>query len=196
MDDLDQPASVVVGAAPRRSTSSLDAMCALQCGTIRHLLSLVIIITVSGSACSRSTNSKADATPGIQDSLAEARRIYNPASLVEVKSLAGFPEGLQVAMGARIKGYGRIADVGEECNPTDVVGAGPDRCFLLGGVSDTSALVAYKVGGYAGQSGEAAAYVHVQSDWIRIQRWQIGYPINLHELQGMTSFSPDATIER
>ena len=157
-----------------------------QHGTICGLFAVVVVISVSVSACSRSTNGKQNATSTIQEQLAEARRIYNPASLVEVKSLAGFPDELQIALGARIKGYGRIADVGEECNPTDVVGDGPDRCFLLGGLSGTSALVAYKVGGYAGQWEVAASYVHTKSGWVKIGEGNIGYPNNLSELKEMS----------
>jgi len=151
--------------------------------TIGGLFALVVVVSVSASACSRSTDSKQNATSTIPEPLAAARRLYNPTSLVEVKSLAGFPEELQVALGARIKGYGRIADVGEECNPTDVVGYGPDRCFLLGGLSDTSALVAYKVGGYAGQWDAAASYVRTKSGWVKIGEGNIGYPNNLSELK-------------
>jgi hypothetical protein len=92
------------------------------------------------------------------------------------------PEELQVALGARTKGYGRIADVGEECNPTDVVGDGPDRCVWLGGLSGTSALVAYTVGGYAGQPEVAASYVHTKSSWMKSGEGNIGYPNHLGEL--------------
>jgi hypothetical protein len=163
----------------------------LQRGKICGLFILVVVISVSGSACSRSTTSKQNAASTIQEQSGDARSIYNPASLVEVKSLAGFPEELQVALGARIKGYGRIADVGEECNPTDVVGDGPDRCFLLGGLGGRSALVAYKVGGYAGQREVAASYVRTNSGWVKIEEGNIGYPNNLSDLKEMSRLAAE-----
>jgi hypothetical protein len=168
----------------------------LQRGTICGLFAVVVVISASGSACSRSTNGKQNATSTTQEHLAEARRIYNPASLVEVKSLAGFPDELQIALGARINGYGRIADVGEECNPTDVVGDGPGRCFLLGGLSGTSALVAYKVGGYAGQWEVAARYVHTKSSWVKIEEGNIGYPNNLSELKEMSRLAAEDNLSK
>jgi hypothetical protein len=167
-----------------------------QRGTICSLFAVVVVIFVSIFACSRSTNGKQNATSTIQEQSAEADRIYNPASLVEVKSLAEFPDELQIALGARIKGYGRIADVGEECNPTDVVGDGAGRCFLLGGLSSTSALVAYKVGGYAGPWEVAARYVHTKSGWVKIGDGNIGYPNNLSELKEMSRLAAEDSLSR
>jgi hypothetical protein len=88
-----------------------------------------------------------------QLSTAELLKLYDPSSLVETKTLEALPADLQSVIGVHATGYARLADVGEPCNPTDVVGNDPGRCFSVGGVSPTSALVAFKIGGYAGQSG-------------------------------------------
>jgi hypothetical protein len=126
-----------------------------------------------------------------QLSTAELFKLYDPSSLVETKTLGNLPADLQSVLGVHATGYERLADVGEPCNPTDVVANDPGRCFFVGGVSPTSALVAFKIGGYAGQSGVGEAYVHTKSTWIKVESWNIGYPSNLTELREMTSFPPD-----
>jgi hypothetical protein len=73
------------------------------------------------------------------------------------KPLSALPPHLQSVLGVYATGYARLADVGEPCNPTDVIDDDPGRCFLVGGVSDTSALVAFKIGGYAGPLGVGEA---------------------------------------
>jgi len=118
-------------------------------------------------------------------------KLYDRSSLVEAKTLGALPADLQSVLGVHATGYARLADVGEPCNPTDVVGKDPAQCFFVGGVSPTSALVASKIGGYAGQSGVGEAYVHTNSTWIQVESWSIGYPSNLKELREMTSFPPD-----
>lgn len=118
-------------------------------------------------------------------------KLYDPSSLVEVKTLHGLPEAVQTLLGAHATGYARIAEVGEECDPTDVDGNDAGRCFLVGGTSDCSALVAFKIGGYAGQSEIARAYAHTKSGWIMVKEWGISYPNNLRELKEMTSLPPE-----
>ena len=119
-------------------------------------------------------------------SVSDPFKLYDPSSLVEVKTLHGFPIELQVLLGVQETGYHRIADVGEQCYPTDVHGSDPGRCFLMGGISDSSALVAFKIGGYAGQSEVAVAYAHTKSGWLKAKEWDIGNPNNLRELKEMT----------
>lgn len=127
-----------------------------------------------------------------QPSVAELLKLYDASSLVESKTLKVLPRDLQLVLGVDSTGYDRIADVAEPCFPTDVVSAGyPTKCFFVGGVSPTSALVAYKVGGYEGQSGVGAAYVRTNSGWTKVATWKIGYPSNLKELQEMTRLPPD-----
>jgi hypothetical protein len=122
----------------------------------------------------------------------ETSKLYDPSSLVEVKTLHSLPDGVQILLGVKATGYNRIADVGEKCNPTDVVGGDePGRCFLVGGVNESSALVAFKICGYAGQSVVAASYVRTKSAWVKVSEWDVGFPINLRELREMTSLPPE-----
>jgi hypothetical protein len=162
-----------------------------QCWKITVAASVLLSVV----ACSRSSSGDSAATMPSSGEKAltesEIYKMYDPSSLVEVKTLHGLPEGVQTLLGVHATGYARIADVGEECNPTDVVGPGPGRCFFVGGASDSGALVAFKVGGFAGQSGVAEGYVHVKSGWIKVRAWAIGYPSNLRELREMTSVPPD-----
>jgi hypothetical protein len=88
---------------------------------------------------------------------AELLKRYDPSFLIETKTLSALPPHLQSVLGVYATGYARLADVGEPCNPTDVIDDDPGRCFLVGGVSDTSALVAFKIGGYAGPLGVGEA---------------------------------------
>jgi hypothetical protein len=126
-----------------------------------------------------------------QLSSSELLKLYDPSSLVEAKTLGDLPSDLQSVLGVHATGYERIADVGEPCNPTDVVGPGPTRCFFVGGISAASALVAFKIGGFAGQSGVGEAYVRTSAGWVRIKSWDIGYPDSLKQLREMTSLPPD-----
>src|ERR1035437_3094413 len=120
--------------------------------TIRIRCKFFIVASVLGSvvSCSQSSTPrpKASAPSEKQPSTAELLNLYDPSSLVETKTLSAFPSDLQSVLGVHATDSPRIADIGEPCNPTDVVRKDyPDRCFLLGGLSGTSALVAYKVGG-------------------------------------------------
>jgi hypothetical protein len=124
--------------------------------------------------------------PTATESVSEIYKLYDPSSLAEVRTLRGFPKELQTVLGVQATGYQRLADVGEPCDPTDVVGGKePGRCFLLGGASDSSAIVAFKVGGYAGQWAVGQRYVHTKSGWIKVGEGNIGYPKNLSELKDM-----------
>jgi hypothetical protein len=125
-----------------------------------------------------------------QLSTEELLKLYDPSSLVETKTLGALPAALQSVLGVHATGYARLADVGEPCNPTDFHGEDPGRCFLVGGVSPTSALVAFKIGGIAGQSGVGEAFVHANSTWIKVHSWDIRYPRNLKELREMTRDRP------
>lgn len=143
--------------------------------------------------CSQSnTPSQKASGPSEQPSTTQLLNLYDPSSLVETKTLRDLPADLQSVLGVHATDSPRIADNGEPCNPTDVVSKDyPDRCFLLGGLSDTSALVAYKVGGYAGQWEVAARYVHTESGCVKIGEWKIGYPNSLGELKEMSRLAAE-----
>ena len=129
-----------------------------------------------------------------QLSIEQVLKLYDPSSLVDAKTLGALPTALQSILGVHATGYARLADVGEPCNPTDYHGEDPGRCFLVGGVSPTSALVAFKIGGIAGQSGVGEAYVYTNSTWTKVHRWNIGHPRNLNELREMTRDRPSVQM--
>jgi hypothetical protein len=150
---------------------------------------LLMIINVIGcSQPSAPTPGSSMGTPTEKQlTTAELSKLYDPSSLVEAKTLGDLPADLQSVLGVHANGYARIADVGEPCNPTDVIGNDPGRCFFVGGVSATSALIAFKIGGYAGQTGVGEAYVHTASTWIKVESWSIGFPSDLKALREMVS---------
>jgi hypothetical protein len=125
-----------------------------------------------------------------QLSIEEVLKAYDPSSLVETKTLGALPTALQSVLGVHATGYARLADVGEPCDPTDYHGEDPGRCFLVGGVSPTSAFVAFKIGGFAGQSDVGEAYVYTNSTWTKVESWNIGHPRSLKELREMTRDQP------
>jgi hypothetical protein len=146
--------------------------------------------------CSQSSTptpvANVDAPANEPQSAAELMKRYDPASLVEAKTLRDLPADLRSMLGVHGTDFDWIADVGEPCDPTDVISRDyPSKCFLVAGISATSALVAYKKGGYEGQSGVGAAYVHSNWGWTKVASWGIGYPSSLRELREMTSFAPD-----
>jgi hypothetical protein len=134
---------------------------------------------------------KSSAPAQKQRSNAELLKLYDSSSLIEAKTLSALPPDLQSALGVHATGYSRLADVGEPCDPTDVITEDPGRCFLVGGASGTSALVAFRTGGYVGPLGVGEAYVHTNSTWTKVAAWNIGFPTNLNALREMTSFPPD-----
>lgn len=147
------------------------------------------------AGCSRSSDSDSNKASGSANQTSEpvpaVRTLFNPSSLVELRSLRGYPEDLQKLLGVNAVGYSRIANVGEDCNPTDVRGSGPGRCFLLGGISKSSALIAFKVGSSAGQTGMAEEFVRTTSGWTIIRESVIGIPNTLKQLLDMISVPPD-----
>lgn len=115
---------------------------------------------------------------------------YDSSSLTEVRSLSGFPAELTALIGWHKKGSGGIANVGEDFNATDSLDDRPSRRFLVGGVSNTSALVAYEEGGW-GTKKFATAYVHLKSGWAIVARWRIDMATTLREVQSETSRPSD-----
>jgi len=166
----------------------------------RFLPLLIFAVTAVGTVgCSRSSAPPPTETGPMvrQLSVAELSALYDPSSLVEVKTLSGFPADLQLALGVHATDFPRIADVGEPCAPSDVVSKDyPDRCFLIGGVSSTSALLAYRAGGYAGPFVVAARYVRAHSGWTMISHDTIGEPGSLAELKEMSRLAEESNSAR
>jgi hypothetical protein len=130
-------------------------------------------------------------------SVAEMSTLYDPSSLVEVKTLRGFPVELQSVLGVHATDAPSIADVGEPCTPSDVVRIDyPDRCFLVGGLGGTSALVAYRVGSITGPFVVAARYVRTKSAWVMIGNETIGIPSSLAELKEMSRLATENDSSR
>jgi hypothetical protein len=153
---------------------------------------MVLVLVVGIIQHKSSTSSKVSTPAEKRASTAELLKLFDPSSLVEAKTLRDLPADLRLQLGIHGTNFDWIADVGEPCNPTDVVSKDyPSKCFLVGGLSATSALISYNRGSYEGQSGVGVAYVYINSQWTKVESWRIGYPSNLKELREMTSFPPD-----
>lgn len=114
---------------------------------------------------------------------------YSTSLLIEVRSLADLPNKLGLAVGYHWKCCGMV-DVGEAFYPTDVVG-GPDKQFIVAGVSKDSALVAYDWGNGWERGIAAAAYVFAASDWHLVARWNLDMkPNSLSQLIEETNGLP------
>ena len=114
---------------------------------------------------------------------------YDTSALNEVRSLGGLPKELSDVLGAHWNCCGMV-DVGAEFQPTDVAG-GPERRFVLAGVSKTSALVAYEWGNGWERGLDAAAYVYASPGWRLIARWPLdNWPSSIAELISETSKLP------
>ena len=121
--------------------------------------------------------------PRLSDfSIAEQTSIakrFDASSLVEVAKISSLPSDLK----SHFKGWlgqrrENLAPPSEDDDPGDLPGA-----FIIAGVSDSSALVAYEEYGYV-PTTHAMAYVHVKSDWVVARKWDnVGYPKTLSELQ-------------
>jgi hypothetical protein len=151
----------------------------------------LLIAAAAGCSGSGDSGKPADAPAQPPESTADIGRLYDPSRLVELRSLRGYPEDLQALLGVHATGNSRIADVGEDCHVTDVPGPGPGRCFVLGGISRTSALVAFKGGGRAGQFLTSAAYVRDKAGWVLLWQRRVGPPASLVQLIEMTSVAAD-----
>lgn len=158
----------------------------------------VAALMLSVGACSRNPKDATQQTSssgGGESTSAVTYASYDPSSLTEVRSLTGFPDDLSALLGWHRKGDGGtgpdsdMVNAGEDFHPTDVVGTRPSRRFLVGGLSTTSALVAYEEGGW-GPRYSAAAYVRGKSGWVLVARWRIDWATTLHEIQSQTSKPP------
>jgi hypothetical protein len=173
------------------SRQASEACIALTTNTMKtdpiSAASIALGILLSIGGCSRTHQDAAPVEPSLGESTsskAEPSTLYDPSNLAEVQSLSELPVELRHLLQP-------IADVGEPFNNTDVLDSRrPSRRFRVGGISDTSALVAYDQGGFAPVT-IAAAFVHVKSRWTVVRRWTIGSPTKLRELREMTSISPN-----
>jgi hypothetical protein len=109
-------------------------------------------------------------------------RSYRPpfksSALNEVLKLEDLPEGLQVIL--------------RECKYAGS-GEGPEeRCcvFLVGGIDETSALVAYEIFGFV-PTFRANAFVQAKAGWVTAGEWTIDAASTLQELKEKTSRPPD-----
>jgi len=144
-------------------------------------LSAVAWITASiliVSACSRSENHATSKSMSVAEQSEIAKR-YDPSSLIEVTSISDLPKGLQFHVNGWLgQRNEKIGPPSEDDDPGDRPGR-----FIIAGVSDTSALVAYEMYGYV-PTTHATAYVHAKSDWIVAKKWDaVGYPKTLSELR-------------
>jgi hypothetical protein len=117
-------------------------------------------------------------------------KTFDASSLTEVTKISDLPNDLK----EHFKGWlgqrkENIAPPSEDDDPGDLPGG-----FIIAGVSDSSALVAYEEYGYV-PTTHATGYVHVKSDWIATRKWNdIGYPKTLSELKGAVErFATPAT---
>jgi hypothetical protein len=98
---------------------------------------------------------------------------YEPESLVEVKTFADLPDGVKTLANQ---------------DGMDARGEGPDgklRRFMVGGKSETSALVTYEQFGFVPTYG-AVAYVYTDAHWVMVRRWEIS---KVTTLKGALNFT-------
>jgi hypothetical protein len=151
-------------------------MCLTRVSPVVWMATSILIM----SACSRSGDRAAAQLHEM--SIAEQAEIakrYDPSALAEVTSISNLPADLK----SHFKGWlGQRSEHPGAPSEHDDPGDRPGR-FIIAGVSDTSALVAYEMFGYV-PTTHATAYVHAKSDWVVAKNWDgVGYPKTLSELQ-------------
>ena len=138
---------------------------------------IVALMVVISTACSDNAHNKMSdgATPAASNvSGIDNFKKYEPASLVEVKAFADLPDGVK-----------NLANM----DGMDARGEGPDgrlRRFMVGGTSQTSALLAYEQFGFV-PTYVAVAYVYAGSHWIAVRRWDISKVTTLQEALNVTT---------
>ena len=168
----------------------------MKTNVISFSIGATAALMLSVSACSRNESTQQIPSAGGSEPMPSVTYAsYDSSSLTEIRSLSGFPKELSAVLGWRTQAGGGtgpdsdIVDVGETFNPTDVVGGRPSRRFLVGGLSTTSALVAYEEGGPARQYF-AAAYVLGKSGWTLVGRWRIDWATTLPKVLDQTRGHP------
>lgn len=143
--------------------------------TFRTRVFAAALISISVVACSPSPHHGTTPTPA--DPLETSNdtdvfKLYDPASLVEVRNFDDLPEAV------RALANDSFMKVMRDNSPAK---------FLVGGASDTSAIVAYEQFGFV-PSFRAQAYVYSQARWISGRQWDIGWGItDLNDLISVTS---------
>jgi hypothetical protein len=105
---------------------------------------------------------------------------YDPSTLVEVTKISDLPSDLKRHFKAWLGPQRANLPLAyqKDDDPSELLGG-----FIVAGVSDSSALVAYEEYGYV-PTTHATAYVHVKSDWIATRKWDdVGFPKTLNELR-------------
>jgi hypothetical protein len=135
-------------------------------------------------ACGRSqpeSGAQSNSPAPAPESSRDLFKYFDPASLVEVKKFSELPDALKTTI--------RTGWVLPKDNEAAIESPGGYRIFAAGGVSNTSALVAYEVGDYVPLE-EAVAYVHIDSKWMIAKKWghDIGPVKSLGQLIYVTDY--------
>jgi hypothetical protein len=140
-----------------------------------HWIAAPVLLSVV--ACSRSehrASAQAQAPTSETPVSTEVFRLYDPSKLVEIRSFADLPEGVKA--------------LANRSYMSEVIDNTPTE-FLVGGASESSAIVAFEQFGYA-PSYHARAYVFSESRWVAAKAWSIDRGItNLRDLLFATSSS-------
>jgi hypothetical protein len=136
------------------------------------------LVSVSVVACSRLPHdvpTRTPAAPPDTSTNTDVSKLYDSASLVEVRKFDDLPEAVKA--------------LANNSYMTAMLDNTPTK-FLVGGVSDSRAMVAYEQFGYVPHF-RVQTYVYSQSRWISGRQWDIGSGItNLQDLISITSSSP------
>lgn len=152
-------------------------------GSFPKVLAMALVVIATVCACSSKNQDAAQPQTLVAARAltgADIFKLYDPSSLVEVRNFSDLPDGVK-ALANR--------------SGMDAKGEGPDgrlRQFLVGGLSKTSALVAYEQFGYV-PTYMADAYVKNGSDWVAIRSWKIGQVTTLDEARNMIQALPEVT---
>jgi hypothetical protein len=138
---------------------------------MHKLLTIAAILVTGAVACTNKSDNGGshDASQPANDYF----KTYDPSSLIEVRNFADLPDGVKTQAGMDAKGEGP---------------EGRLREFMVGGASQTSALVAYEQFGYT-PTYTAAAYVYTGSKWIPVRSWEIGKASTLKEVLSIIALS-------
>jgi hypothetical protein len=141
---------------------------------LRGLATVLLLSALGAAACSRDSPSGSAPKPNIAvDSDFKAE--FDPKTLKECKQFADLPEGVQALANNSFMRHRY------DGNPTK---------FVIGGVGESSAIVAYEEGGFV-PSYNAQSYVLRNSLWTEDRHWWIGEPVTtLSALISETSSKP------
>jgi len=115
-------------------------------------LSIAVVASCSDSGNKATQSTGQDTRPTV-----DLLSLYDPSSLREVRNFADLPEGVQSLANAS---YMKIMSDNQYPH------------FLVGGVGESSAIVAFEVFGYV-PVFDAAEYVHSASGWVYVKRWNV-----------------------